>query len=191
MASRAPRHPGLPSGWLRLLAVIGLVVAALAVAGPASAHAQLLLTDPADGAQLSALPTEVTLTFSQPVLKEGRDMAVIGPNGEVADGLPVLDDRYVHEKLKPGGPQGGYVVQWRMTTVEGHVISGHFAFTYGSGPPSAAGSGDSGRQGVSPVVWMLLVVGVGVVLFGFLLASRRQLGPRRASDESPEPARHR
>ncbi len=178
----------------RALAVLALTLAALAAAGPASAHAQLLLTDPADGSQLSSMPAEVTLTFSQPVLKTGRDMAVIGPNGNEASGLPILDDRYVHEKVQPGAPQGGYVVQWRMVTVEGHPISGHFAFTVGSGPPAAAGVAlgrtGSGAGGVNPIVWVLIVAGAGVVLAGFLLASRRQ-GPSLAPDEADRPARRR
>ncbi|MFC7505195.1 copper resistance protein CopC, partial [Nocardioides sp. GCM10030258] len=50
--------------------VLALLIAAVAVVGwaaPASAHATLVSTDPAEGAVLAEAPAEVTFTFDESV----------------------------------------------------------------------------------------------------------------------------
>jgi|HubBroStandDraft_2_1064218.scaffolds.fasta_scaffold609740_1 methionine-rich copper-binding protein CopC len=107
------------------------VLAAAAIAWPlmALAHAKLLGTAPAAGADLRVAPRTLTLTFNETVrlavLKlsaGGRDIPVTldrsAPAGaEVSVPLPVLG-------------AGIYQVQWSALTVDdGHVVKGTFSFT--------------------------------------------------------------
>jgi methionine-rich copper-binding protein CopC len=179
---------------VRAVAIGGLVVAALGIAGTASAHATLLLTDPADGSRVAKLPGTVTLTFNQPVLAIGTVIQVVGPAGDVAQGKPVLVDREVHQAVRPGAPNGGYRVMWRVTSADGHPISGQFAFAAGKGAsvpaagasvgPLSGSSGTSGSSGGSnsSLIWVLITGGVSVLVAAVLFATRRP-GPTLAADE--------
>ena len=55
---------------LGLTAVLVTVVALVALAGPASAHAQFVTSTPADGAHVDPAPDVVTLRFSEDVSLE-------------------------------------------------------------------------------------------------------------------------
>ena len=53
-------------------------------------------------------------------------------------GEPRLVDNTVTQALQPGSPAGRYVVEWRVTSADGHPISGTFSFTAaapGTGEP--------------------------------------------------------
>ena len=53
---------------LRLLPLLAaLFLAGVGTAGPASAHAELVSTDPGEGARLDGVPSRVTLQFSEGV----------------------------------------------------------------------------------------------------------------------------
>lgn len=60
------------------------IIAALAVAAPASAHDELVSSTPAADSQLTAAPTEVVLTFSNNLLSldenSGTAMTVSDPS---------------------------------------------------------------------------------------------------------------
>jgi methionine-rich copper-binding protein CopC len=195
---------------IRAAAVVGLVVVTtFAVATSASAHNVLLQTNPADKSTVATLPNAVTLTFNEPAQAIGSVMRVVGPAGDVAQGPPTLVDRQVTEAVRPGSPGGAYTVQWRVTSLDGHPISGQFTFTAtagdgGTAPSAAAGgtpeatsgalpavSGSSGGSGGSStaIIGLLIVVGVLVVAAGVFLAVRRP-GPTLAADEiADKPAR--
>jgi hypothetical protein len=172
-------------------AVVGL--ATFGGASAASAHNILLQTNPANGAQVATLPPDITLTFNEPALAIGSVMRIVGPGGDVAAGAPVLVDRTVRESIRPGSPAGAYTVQWRVTSLDGHPISGQFSFTAAAGSTAAAGgstagalpqtSGDPGSGSAKPLVLILIVAGVLVVGAGVFLAIRRP-GPTLAADEA-------
>lgn len=76
--------PDLPvSRALRRLVLLGplLVLLLLGGAGPASAHAALGSTDPADGTVLQRAPGHVTLTFSESVGLRDDSFRVLDPGG--------------------------------------------------------------------------------------------------------------
>jgi copper resistance protein C len=180
--------------------VVGLVAAGtLGVANAASAHNILLSTDPADGSQVAALPPNITLTFNEPALAIGSVMKVVGPAGDMAAGPPVLVDRTVKEAVRQGAPAGAYTVLWRVTSLDGHPISGSFKFVAAAGNGVApAGSSVTGATGAAaaqpssgtgsgsarPLVLVLIVAGLLVVGAGVFLALRRP-GPSLAPDEVP------
>jgi methionine-rich copper-binding protein CopC len=187
---------GLRTGLARAALVAGLVgVVTFGAATAASAHNVLLRTSPANGSSVATLPANITLTFNEPALAIGSVMRVIGPGGDMASGPPVLVDRTVREAVRPGAPAGTYTVQWRVTSLDGHPISGQFSFTAaaGNGAPAAGSasagtsaataeatsaavpqaSGDTGSGSAKPLVLVLLVAGVLVVGAGVFLAIRR------------------
>jgi methionine-rich copper-binding protein CopC len=124
---------------LAVLAAVLLACAALLVAAPhASAHNALLGTDPADGSSLATPPTHITLTFDQPAQALGTEIVVLGPDGAaVSTGTPELVDNTVAQALAADLPAGAYTVQWRVTSADGHPLSGELAFTATAGAPVA------------------------------------------------------
>jgi methionine-rich copper-binding protein CopC len=112
--------------WATLLLLAGLTL--VSVAGPALAHDVLRSTSPADGTRVERPPAEVVLTFDEPALAVGTEVLVTGPSGSVATGPPRLVDNEVRQSLA-SGPAGAYTVVWRVTSADGHPVSGTFAFT--------------------------------------------------------------
>ncbi|MCC2314110.1 copper resistance CopC family protein [Cellulomonas xiejunii] len=111
------------------LAALVLLVAVLA-APPAAAHNSLRATDPADGATVETAPAQVTLTFDQPALELGSQVVVTGPDGAVVSDGPVqLLDVSVVQPLVTTLPAGAYTVDWRVTSADGHPLTGSLTFT--------------------------------------------------------------
>lgn len=127
----------------RALAVaVALLLALAAVllsAGRADAHNALLGTDPADGSTVDAPPARITLTFDQPAQALGTEIVVLGPDGAaVGEGDVELVDNTVSQALAADLPAGAYAVEWRVTSADGHPLSGTLAFTAASGAEAAA-----------------------------------------------------
>jgi methionine-rich copper-binding protein CopC len=136
-----------------VLLVLAVLAAAADVgwagAGPATAHDVLRSTNPADGATVEQLPDAVVLTFEEPALSVGSTVTVTGPDGPVGRGGPQLVDTEVRQPLA-GGPAGTYTVLWRVTSADGHPISGTFRFTTAQPRPAiAAPSVQSGTGAAS------------------------------------------
>src|SRR3954465_15794004 len=90
----------------------GVLVALSLPAGPASAHADLLRTDPAAGTVVDRLPAAVTLTFDEQVQPVAGQIQVIAPDGGRADGDRVGERRTstVRVPVRGGGPDGTYAL---------------------------------------------------------------------------------
>lgn len=119
---------------LTLLAALTL----LTVTAPAaSAHAALLSTMPNDAEILQGSPSEVTLTFGEPVGIALGALRVLSPDGDRVDGgAPSRTDggKVVHLPVKPGLAEGSYLVVWRVVSADSHPVAG--AFTFSVGKPS-------------------------------------------------------
>ncbi|WP_337059352.1 copper resistance CopC family protein [Kineococcus sp. G2] len=103
--------------------------ASLAAAPGAWAHDRLVSTDPAADAVLEQAPEQVVLTMSSPPVGLGTQVQVTGPTGVVSTGEPRVVDETVTQSLAGERPAGAYEVQWRVTSSDGHPISGSFTFT--------------------------------------------------------------
>ena len=165
-------------------------VAAVALcAAPAAAHDELVSTSPADGTTVSSAPAEVVLVFSEPPVALGSEVQVLGPDGANLDaGDLVLEGSTVHQGLRAERPQGAYRVQWRVTSDDGHTVTGEFAFTATAGtggpttspspaspatatlaPATPGGTADDG-SGASGLTILLAGGGLVVALGGVALA---------------------
>lgn len=121
----------------RSLAVVAVALGALLLApARADAHAELVSTEPAAREQLDTAPERVVLSFTEAV--EGADDAVVvyDASGDVVDTPgaehPDGDGATLAVDL-PALDEGGYVVAWRVTSSDGHPISGAFTFGIGEG----------------------------------------------------------
>ncbi|MFI8234560.1 copper resistance protein CopC [Streptomyces sp. NPDC085900] len=137
---------------LLFLAVIGVLFAG---AGPASAHAALTGSDPAQGVVVDKAPTQVTLSFSEKVATSADSLRVLDPKGKRVDtGKPSnISGTSYAVQLKSGLPDGTYTVSWQVVSADSHPVAG--AFTFSIGAPSqttVSVSGDTAGGGV--VGWL-------------------------------------
>ncbi|RDI48376.1 copper resistance CopC family protein [Nocardia mexicana] len=156
--------------------VSGLLLGGLALvaAGPAAAHSSVVGTDPADGAQIDAGPARVSVTFNENLQPNFPSLTVVGPDGNRWDkGQPVIDGPTASVEVGDLGPAGQYTIAYRVTSADGHPVSGTRTFTLtkpGNGTPgqqaNPASDAENGGSGGVPV-WVFIVAAV-VVLGGVL-----------------------
>jgi copper transport protein len=172
-----------------LLGLVGGLVGALVAASPANAHAELVATTPSRDSVVQQAPSQVVLTFSESITVVEGKVRVIAPDGSRADsGEPSVQDKSLLIPLRPDGPNGTYLVTFRVLSADSHPVAG--AFTYSvvlfSTPPSDTGANATVSPAVTkafPAVrWigyagLLLLVGATLVL--------AVLWPRRLSRRGP------
>lgn len=141
----------MPTLFLRLAAILALSVAGLIVwCAPVLAHAELSRSEPAAGSALEEVPEQVRLRFTEPVDAEFSPLEVYGPAGQRVDRdnarVDPGDARAVIVDLQDGLSAGSYSVEWRLTSVDGHVVAGEYGFnvTADAGPPEGEGAGEPG-----------------------------------------------
>jgi methionine-rich copper-binding protein CopC len=119
------------------------VFAVLSAAAPASAHDELLSSSPAPGDALTAAPESVSLQFSADVLTMGAVVVIYDAEGvDWIASEPVLAGSTVTAQVRPGMPEAGYELRWRVVSSDGHPIAGVIPFTIGDADPLARDSGD-------------------------------------------------
>ncbi|WP_232676451.1 copper resistance protein CopC [Nocardioides sp. R-C-SC26] len=159
-----------------LLAPWALALAALLVvmgASPASAHATLVTTDPAEGAVLDASPGVITFTFDEAGALPADGVQVFDAEGEPVDSTSRSRDAEIATQIPDNLDDGTYVVVWRATSPDGHPIAGSLSFSIGA--PSlvvAAPQLDVDAAGTSTdlsiaraVAYLGLLVSAGLILF--------------------------
>ena len=160
-----------------LVLAISLTAAAMAGAGVASAHATRLATDPVENSELTKAPEKVSATFNEALQQSFAAMTVVGPDGNLwSTGDPHVDGAVVSVGVLPLGPSGTYTVNYRVTSADGHVVSGSWSFTMtvsGTGTPGPSASATSAANDGIPV-WPFFVVAGLIVAGGALWAVRRQ-----------------
>ena len=120
----------------------GLALAAFVGVGTVAAHAELLSSDPQPGAVLDTAPTNVRLTFNEPVEISLGAIRVFDGTGK---SISVSAARHpdgrgpVVQIDLPKLSNGSYVVDWRVVSSDSHPV--HAAFTFQVGPESNLASG--------------------------------------------------
>ena len=152
-----------------------LALLALVGAGAASAHAVRISTDPATDASVAAGPARVSATFNEKLQTEFAAMTVVGPDGNLWSMGPVsIQGAVAAVDLRPLGPTGSYTVNYRVTSADGHVVSGSWSFgltVAGTGTPGPAVARED--DGGVPV-WPFIVLAGVIVGAGALVAVRRR-----------------
>jgi methionine-rich copper-binding protein CopC len=160
---------------------------------PALAHAQLVEAEPSADEALAEGPDRVRLRFNEPVDAAFDPLNVYDSRGERVDEDDARADpedaRAVEAGLEEGLPEGTYTVEYRVTSIDGHVVEGTYDFAVGAdrpGNPGDAAPADGGggeqpeaqeeqAEADSPVHYLHLVaLGIGAVVFlAFALLRRR------------------
>jgi copper resistance protein C len=149
-----------------MLIMAAATFAAILTAQAASAHATRVSSEPADGAVLTVGPERVSATFNQPLQTTFAAMTVVGPDTNVwSSGEPTVQGAVVSVNVRPLGPAGSYTVNYRVTSADGHPVSGSWGFRLtvagaGAPGPAAAPSGSGGDVPVWPFV-AITVTAVG------------------------------
>jgi copper resistance protein C len=163
------------AAWLGLL-LAAMMSAATLNAQPACAHAARVSTDPADNAVLTTGPNRVTATFNERLQTAFAAMTVVGPDANVwSTGEPTVQGAIVAIGLRPLGPAGTYTVNYRVTSADGHVVSGSWSFRLtvpGTGTPGPPAAGPAAGGGIP--VWPFAAVAVALVAAGGWWALRRR-----------------
>ncbi|MEU0442481.1 MULTISPECIES: copper resistance protein CopC [unclassified Streptomyces] len=124
--------------------LLGALLALLVLGGaaPASAHAALRSSDPADGTVLKTAPRALTLTFTESVGLLDGSFRVYDPDGHrLRTGEPGhADGRADTARVTLPGKldEGTYAVAWRVVSADSHPISGAFTFSVGAPSPTSA-----------------------------------------------------
>jgi copper resistance protein C len=163
------------------IAWVGLLLAAMPLtatvtAQVASAHATRVSSQPADNAVLTAGPDQVSATFNEQLQTAFAAMAVVGPDGNVwSTGQPTVQGAVVSVGMRPLGPAGTYTVNYRVTSADGHVVSGSWSFRLtvpGTGTPGPAPAATDAGGGIP--IWPFVLVTVALVAAGALWAARHR-----------------
>ncbi|MFJ2754832.1 copper resistance protein CopC [Nocardioides sp. NPDC087217] len=99
----------------------------LFTATPAAAHADLEKSIPRAGAVLAASPSEVVLTFNQPIqaFPGANGIVVTGPqSSHWACGRARIDGNTLTASMSEVGPPGRYQIHYRVLGADGHPITG-------------------------------------------------------------------
>ena len=160
-----------------LVLAISFAVAAVAGAGVAAAHAVRVATDPVENTELTQGPQKVSATFNEALQPQFAAMTVVGPDGNLwSTGDPRVDGAIVSVGVRPLGPAGTYTVNYRVTSADGHVVSGSWSFRLtvsGTGTPGPSASATSPSSDGIPV-WPFFVAAGLIVAVGAVWAVRRQ-----------------
>ena len=151
--------------------ILWLMLTTLGGSGSALAHAALVESHPADGVVLEAAPATARLRFNEPVSplvvtlvdargRTHRDLAVASRNEVLEIGLPADLSR------------GSHILSYRVTSGDGHPISGSVVFSVGAPTGSSARLATDGDAVVRGALWLArvalymgLFAGAGGVFF--------------------------
>lgn len=185
-ARPAPRRRA-PHWWGPVAAALVALALVLLGGAPAAAHAELVETDPAEGAVVDTAPETVTLTFNEPVRLTSQEIAVYDAGGAPVASTAGATGVEVTVGLTDaaGLEDGTYVVSWNVLSGDGHPISG--ALTFSVGAPSADVTAPPEPETSSAVVTVLrdavtvaslvgLLVAAGLALFTALVLPRTWAG---------------
>ena len=136
-----------------LLLTIALGLGAvLAVAGPASAHNQIVASTPSPNETLTALPARFAIDTNNVLLDiggTGRGFAfeIEGPDGKFyEDGCVSIVDDNMFTTARLGAP-GKYTIIFQIVSADGHAVSGTIPFTWAPASTSVVTPGASSPPG--------------------------------------------
>ena len=152
--------------------VLMMAAAAVSAASLASAHTILIASDPPANATLSAGPSRVSATFNEDLQSTFAAMTVVGPDGNIwSSGETEVRGAVASVAVRPLGPSGTYTVNYRVTSEDGHVVSGTWSFAVtasstGSPGPAVTDAVESHRIPLWPFIFGGGILVAGVAAWG-------------------------
>ena len=189
---------GYPEVMTRIIAVLAaLFLFSTGYVGgvlPASAHADLVGTNPVDGSVLESAPESITLSFNSNLLKSMAELAVSNSAGELIPGIVAESVQATASALWPANlPGDTYTIAYRIVSEDGHPVTGSFSFSYPDvestspsesvsaepqvsaleTPAVEAQSTDSDSNSGSMLVWVLGVIALALIVVGYFIWRKR------------------
>jgi copper transport protein len=159
------------TAWLRrglMTAVLTVVVLLLAPTAPASAHAELVGSTPANGARLDKAPSRVTLEFTEGVNLIDNGIRLVDAEGDtVSTPSPSAEGHTIRWSMPSKLPKGKYLVSWRVVSADGHPVQGAFSFGVGVDAQGVLGAGGE-QPGTAPPP-VVIVRFAGYLAFSLLI----------------------
>jgi copper transport protein len=125
----------------RSLILLGVLILWMWGGRAAHAHANLLRSEPAANAVLTAAPAEIRLWFSEPLEPRFSHIHLFDAAGrriEMLDSAVDAGDAFQMFLTLPPLADGVYTVAWaNVSTADGHPSEGSFPFTIGEGTAAA------------------------------------------------------
>jgi methionine-rich copper-binding protein CopC len=117
-----------------VLAATSILLTLIASAPAASAHAALESTIPAKGAIVSASTNRITMLFGEDILvikgQNPNSITVSDSRGKkVSTGRVKISGMKISVALKAPLKTGGYKVNYRVVSADGHVVTGSYNFS--------------------------------------------------------------
>lgn len=157
----------MPQPVIRVVLVALMLAGLIATAPAAFAHTALTSTDPAADSTVPAGPSRVSGTFNEELQTAFAAMTVVGPDGNLwSQGDPVVQGSTVGVGLRPLGPSGRYTVNYRVTSADGHVVSGSWSFTVTVGSTGTPGPAVQDSREHDRIPLWPLIVGAAVLISG-------------------------
>ena len=134
-----------------LLAALATAALSVVVTAPvATAHAELESTTPKQGSTVQRLPQQVTLTFSEPIRTPAFVEVTAPGSANVASGDVQVRDEVLTQQLGDTAGGGAYALSYRVTSADGHPISGTVRFTVAGGAGGGNASGGDEQSTPAP-----------------------------------------
>jgi methionine-rich copper-binding protein CopC len=169
--SSAAGRAGLPA--FAAAVVLALFLGAM----PVLAHAELVSSDPADGAQLATPPATITLTFSEGLVADRSSFQLNLAGTTIGNGNPVKDG---DTAMTLGGlslDAGDYLIRWTSVADDGDLLRGTIRFTVLAASPTPAPTPTPTPASTSPSTSPATPT-----------ASAPQVTPSASPSPSPDPA---
>jgi len=155
----------------RLLTAVAALAASIVVFAPtgASAHTDLVSSNPSAGSVVDHAPDHLVLEFVDPVGVDNDSVQVVGPDGEdrAIGVLGSATGRLVSVAVEPGGQRGSWQIRYRVLGADGHAVSGRLDFSVGE-PSGSLGGLDLTALSAGTII---VVVAAG----GYLLMAPRMV----------------
>lgn len=142
---------------LRRLLKIGLLLTLFWLPSPlAQAHAELVTSNPAVGAHLDAVPSQVIVTFDENLLIIGGPttniLMVKDPQGSQIDAKNShVSGASLTVDVNPVVASGSFRVSWRVVSSDGHPVQGSYQFTVGVASASPTPNQINGQATSHPI----------------------------------------
>ena len=167
----------------RPLAVALLALVWLAApGGGARAHAEVIDTTPGDGSISADAPAAITITFNEPVGLGDDGIRVFDAAGRRVDTAPESLAGTTATQPLPVLADGWYLVDYRIVSADGHVVSAAATFGVGSADAASRAAVEALRGSAAPAHWLvrftadlalLVAAGAAAALLLFAVRGRR------------------
>ena len=151
----------------------------------AVAHSGVVASNPTEGQELTELPNEVSVTFSEELLViEGKDVNTLTLTAQDATQVPLTEIKVEGNILRasvPAGdfPAGLYEMNYRVISADGHEVSDEITFSLATAvaSPETSASPEVVKTESQPFALPLpivLAIALLIVAGGFYLLARRR-----------------